>query len=361
MACRCKLVDDRGQPLPVGRTRAIVERLSRRQARDRPSGAHPGARSSPPRSAVDAAVSVERLTKRYGHTTAVEDVSFEVEPGEVFGVVGPNGAGKTTILECIEGLRRPDGGRVRVLGLDPWRDRYAVRECIGVQLQTAALPERIRVGEAIALFADLYRRRGDPGAALRRVGLADRRASAVAHLSGGQRQRLFIALALVHEPEVLFLDELTTGLDPQARRDVWALVGDIRSTGATIVLTTHFMEEAERLCDRVAIVDRGRLVALDTVERLIASLGAERRVSFTHPGRLDPESLLALPGVLRVERLGDRVVVSVRGTGTSGRVTTALEESGVAFDELRVERPTLEDVFLARTGGQPPGDHAPRA
>ncbi len=307
------------------------------------------------------AASVERLSKRYGSVRAVEDVSFTIETGEVFGIVGPNGAGKTTILECIEGLRRPDEGRVRVLGLDPWRERYALRERIGVQLQTAALPERIRVGEAVTLFADLYRRRGDPEAALRRVGLDDRRGAAVAHLSGGQRQRLFIALALVHEPEVVFLDELTTGLDPQGRRDAWDLVRDIRERGATVVLTTHFMEEAERLCDRVAIFDLGRVVALDTVGRLIASLGEERRVAFTHIGALDDAAVRALPGVVRVERLGDRVVVSVRGTGTAGRVTTALEETGVAFDDLRVERPTLEDVFLARTGARLPGADAPEA
>ena len=307
------------------------------------------------------AASVERLSKRYGSVRAVEDVSLTIETGEVFGIVGPNGAGKTTILECIEGLRRPDEGRVRVLGLDPWRERYALRERIGVQLQTAALPERIRVGEAVTLFADLYRRRGDPEAALRRVGLDDRRGAAVAHLSGGQRQRLFIALALVHEPEVVFLDELTTGLDPQGRRDAWDLVRDIRERGATVVLTTHFMEEAERLCDRVAIFDLGRVVALDTVGRLIASLGEERRVAFTHIGALDDAAVRALPGVVRVERLGDRVVVSVRGTGTAGRVTTALEETGVAFDDLRVERPTLEDVFLARTGARLPGADAPEA
>ncbi|TVR90163.1 MAG: ABC transporter ATP-binding protein [Trueperaceae bacterium] len=296
------------------------------------------------------AVTVDQLTKRFGSVTAAAGVSFTIESGAIFGIVGPNGAGKTTILECIEGLRRPDAGRVRVLGLDPWRDRFELRERIGVQLQTAALPERIRVGEAVALFADLYRRRGDPAAALRRVGLDDRRDATVAHLSGGQRQRLFIALALVHEPDVVFLDELTTGLDPQARRDAWALVRDIRARGATVVLTTHFMEEAERLCDRVAIVDRGRVVALDSVGRLIASLGEERRVAFTHLGVIDEAAVLSRPGVVRVERIGDRVVVSVRGTGTAGRVTTALEESGVAFDDLRVERPTLEDVFLARTG-----------
>lgn len=307
---------------------------------------------------MDPVVSVEGLRKTYGSVTAADDVGFAVAPGEVFGMVGPNGAGKTTILECVTGLRKPDTGRVRVLGLDPQRDRYAVRERIGVQLQAAALPDALRVGEAVALFASLYRHRGDPDAALRRVGLDERRNARVGALSGGQRQRLFIALALVHEPEVVLLDELTTGLDPQARRGAWALVREIRERGATVILTTHFMEEAERLCDRVAIVDRGRIVALDTVGRLIASLGEERRVTFDHEGAFDDARVRDLPGVVRVERLGDRVIVSVRGVGTAGRVTTALEEAGVAFDDLRVERPTLEDVFLARTGSAYAGGHA---
>ncbi len=243
--------------------------------------------------------------------------------GEVFGIVGPNGAGKTTVLECMSGLRRPDAGPVRVLGLDPQADRYAVRERIGVQLQAAALPDALRVGEPVTLFAAFYPRTGDPMEALRRVGLEERRAARVAALSGGQCQRLFIALALVHEPEVVLLDELTTRLDPQARRDAWALVREIRERGATVILTTHFMEEAERLCDRVAIIDRGRVVALDSVGRLIASLGEERRVVFTYEDAIDGTSLRGLPGV------------------------------------VRVERPTLEDVFLARTGGAPSVGDAP--
>ena len=310
---------------------------------------------------MDPVVTVDDLRKTYGDVRAADDVTFEVTRGEIFGMVGPNGAGKTTVLECVTGLRRPDAGRVRVLGLDPQRDRYAVRERIGVQLQAAALPDAIRAGEAVALFASFYPRAGDPTEALRRVGLEGRRDVRVSTLSGGQRQRLFIALALVHEPEVVLLDELTTGLDPQARRDAWALVREIRERGATVILTTHFMEEAERLCDRVAIVDHGRVVALDTVGRLIASLGEERRVTFTHEDALDEARVRDLPGVVRVERLGDRVVVSVRGVGTAGRVTTALEEAGVAFDALRVERPTLEDVFLARTGRAMAAADAPSA
>ena len=300
---------------------------------------------------MDQVVTIDALRKTYGTVIAADDVAFEVNRGEVFGIVGPNGAGKTTVVECISGLRRPDAGRVRVLGLDPHADRYAVRERIGVQLQAAALPDALRVGEAVTLFASFYPHAGDPMEALRWVGLEERRAARVAALSGGQRQRLFIALALVHEPEVVLLDELTTGLDPQARRDAWALVRQIRERGASVILTTHFMEEAERLCDRVAIVDSGRVVALDSVGRLIASLGEERRVTFTYADVLDEERLRGLSGVVRLERVGDRVIVSVRGVGAAGRVTTALEEAGVAFDELRVERPTLEDVFLARTGG----------
>lgn len=298
-------------------------------------------------------VTVEHLSKAYLDQVAADDVSFAVAEGEIFGMVGPNGAGKTTIIECVEGLRRPDAGRVRVLGLDPWRDPFALRERIGVQLQTAALPERIRVGEAVTLFASFYRRAADERSALERVGLVDRWHVPVAALSGGQRQRLFIALALVHEPEVVFLDELTTGLDPQARRDTWDIVRAIRDAGTTVMLTTHFMEEAERLCDRVAVVDHGRIVALDTVGRLIAALGEERRVTFTLDGRLDPRSVSGLEGVVRAEQVGDRAIVSVRGIGTAGRVTTALEEAGVPFRDLRVERPSLEDAFLALTGRSP--------
>ena len=203
----------------------------------------------------EAVVAVDGLAKRYGNLAAVDGISFQVGRGEIFGMVGPNGAGKTTTVECVEGLRRPDAGRVTVLGLDPWRDAPALRERMGVQLQTASLPQRIKVGEAVGLFASFYRQAADGDALLARLGLGDTRKQYVSQLSGGQRQRLFVALALINRPEVVFLDELTTGLDPQGRRAIWDLVREMRAEGATVVLTTHFMDEAERLCDRVAIVD----------------------------------------------------------------------------------------------------------
>ena len=267
-------------------------------------------------------------------------------------MVGPNGAGKTTTIECIEGLRQRDGGDVQVLGLDPSSDRYQLRERIGVQFQSAALPDRIRVWEALDLFAAFYRRSADWQPLLERMGLAEKRDASFASLSGGQKQRVFIALALVNSPDLVFLDELTTGLDPQARRAMWDEVRGIRERGTTVFLTTHFMEEAERLCDRVAIVDHGKIVALDTPQNLIDSLGADHRVVFEVEGTLNEESLRAVPGVVRVERAGGRVVVYGQEDGLVKGVVDALEAEGIRFVNLRTERPTLEDLFLALTGQQ---------
>ncbi len=223
---------------------------------------------------MQAVIQVEHLRKAYGPVVAVDDISFEVNAGEIFGMVGPNGAGKTSTVECIEGLRPQSGGTIRVLGYDPQVNRYALREHIGVQLQEAALQDRLRVWEALDLYASFYPRSVDQSALLEQVGLSEKRDSRFARLSGGQKQRLFIALALLHDPEVVFLDELTTGLDPQARRVMWEMVREMRTRGKTVFLITHSMEEAERLCDRIAIVDHGRLVALDTPEHLISNLGA---------------------------------------------------------------------------------------
>jgi ABC-2 type transport system ATP-binding protein len=222
---------------------------------------------------MTAVIQVEGLRKRYREVTAVDGIGFEVAEREVFGIVGPNGAGKTTTVEIVEGLRRPDGGRVRVLGLDPGRDGPRLRQRIGAQLQKAALPDRLKVWEALDLYASFYDRAVPWPELLDQWGLTDRRGAAVGTLSGGERQRLLIALALVGRPQVVFLDELTTGLDPQARRDTWELVRAMRDAGATVVLVTHLMEEAERLCDRVAVIDRGRLVALDTPRALVARAG----------------------------------------------------------------------------------------
>ena len=295
-------------------------------------------------------IEVRDLLKQYPDVTAVDGVSFEIREGEIFGMVGPNGAGKTTTIECIEGLRSPDAGNVQVLGLDPQRDGYQLRERIGVQLQESALPYRIKIWEAMDMFASFYSRSVDWRPLLEQLGLAEKYKASFTTLSGGQKQRLFIALALLNDPDLVFLDELTTGLDPQARRAMWDLVRGIREQGKTVFLTTHFMEEAERLCDRVAIMDHGKIVALDTPENLIRSLGAENRVVFSVAERFDERGLQTLSVVARVEQVGERVVVYGRGDGLVSGVVNALEADGVRFRDLRTEQPSLEDVFLALTG-----------
>lgn len=295
-------------------------------------------------------VQVERLRKVYGHVVAVDDISFEVRQGEIFGMVGPNGAGKTTTIECLEGLRRPEQGQVSVLGLNPQTDGYALRERIGMQLQESALPDRLRVWEALDLYASFYRHSIDWQPLLERLGLADKRNAPFAKLSGGQKQRLFIALALLNDPELVFLDELTTGLDPQARRAMWDLVREIRNRGKTVFFTTHFMEEAERLCDRVAVIDRGNIIALDTPENLIRSLGVDSRLVFSVDGALASDPLQALTGVTRVEQNGERVIVYGRGEALVSNVVNLLTKNGIRFRDLRTEQPTLDDVFLAMTG-----------
>jgi ABC-2 type transport system ATP-binding protein len=298
----------------------------------------------------DTVISAKDLVKEYPGIRAVDGVSLEVQRGEIFGMVGPNGAGKTTTIECLEGLRRPDSGVVEVLGLDPLRSPYQLRDMIGIQFQSAALPDRIKVWEALDLFASFYRHPADWRALLRQMGLEEKRDDYFGKLSGGQKQRLFIALALVGSPRLVFFDELTTGLDPQARRAMWDLMRDIRSQGTTIFLTTHFMEEAERLCDRVAVMDHGKVIAMDTPQALIASLAAENRVVFeVAPGSV-VTSLQHVPGVVRVERIDDRVAVYGRGDGLVGGVVNAMDSQGIHFADLRTEQPTLEDVFLAMTG-----------
>jgi ABC-2 type transport system ATP-binding protein len=301
-------------------------------------------------------IAVKNLRKTYGATVAVEDISFEVNEGEIFGMVGPNGAGKTTTIECLEGLRRPDRGEMKVLELDPIRQERQLRLSIGTQLQQTSLPERLKVGEALDLFASFYPHPADWRTLLEQLSLADKRNAYVSKLSGGQRQRLFIALALVNAPQLVFLDELTTGLDPQARHAIWDLVRSICAEGKTVFLTTHLMEEAERLCDRVAIIDHGRLVALDTPADLIRGLEAESRVVFTVDNGYSPEPLQKLAGVSRVEKTGPRVVVYGHANGQNGheplvaQVVTALAAQSVPFTDLRTEQPNLEDVFLSLTG-----------
>jgi ABC-2 type transport system ATP-binding protein len=295
-------------------------------------------------------IEVKNLQKTYRDIHAVDDISFEVNEGEIFGMVGPNGAGKTTTIECIEGLRRADGGNVKLHGMDPYLNRQAVARKIGIQLQESALPPRLRVGEALELFSSFYEHRANVEELLTRLGLTEKRTATYSKLSGGQKQRLFIALALVNQPEMVFFDELTTGLDPQARRSMWDLVRQVRDNGCTVFLTTHFMEEAERLCDRVLIIDHGKIVALDTPESLIRSLGVEKRLVFTLPENQAVPPLADLPQVLRIERSGERFVVYGQGERFTSAVIDALEESQVHFLDLRTEQPNLEDVFLALTG-----------
>ncbi|MDF5757898.1 ABC transporter ATP-binding protein [Spongiactinospora sp. TRM90649] len=296
-----------------------------------------------------AVIEVRDLTKKYGTFTALDGVSLSVEEGEIFGILGPNGAGKTTTVECMEGLRRADSGSISVLGVDPAKDRRALSDRIGVQLQQSLLPENIKVSEALRLYASFYDRPRDWRELLRQWGLEDRRDARFGKLSGGQKQRLFIALALVGDPRVAFLDELTTGLDPAARRATWELVKRVRDEGVTVVLVSHFMDEVEELCDRVAVFDRGRVVATDTPSGLVASLDAEHRMRFRPVAPLDEALIAALPGVASVTRSGSMVTV----TGTGDFVTTvtaALARHHVPVADLRVEQRTLDDAFLALTG-----------
>ena len=295
-------------------------------------------------------VHVSDIAKTYGSTVAVDGISFEVREGEIFGLIGPNGAGKTTTMECVEGLRKPDRGSIQVLGLDPLRDTYALQNRIGVQLQEAQLQKRIKVGEAVGLWASLYATSIDTARLLDQLGLSDKRDAWFMTLSGGQKQRLFIALALINDPEIVFLDELTTGLDPQARRAIWELVRSIRARGKTVFLTTHLMEEAERLCDRVAIIDHGRRVDIGTPAELVARHCPERTVIVTTADASAAESLARVASATALER--DGVVLTVRGRGSSllTEVIDCLAEHRIRVDDVRTEIPTLEDVFLRLTG-----------
>ncbi|MEU6075126.1 ABC transporter ATP-binding protein [Micromonospora sp. NPDC047074] len=294
-------------------------------------------------------IEVEHLHKRYGEKIAVDDVSFSVEKGEIFGVLGPNGAGKTTTVECVQGLRRADGGSVRVLGLDPLRDRTEVRQRVGAQLQESQLPDKLRVREALDLYRSFYRNQADIDELLTDLGLTEQRNTYFQKLSGGQKQRLSVALALVGQPEIAILDELTTGLDPQGRRDTWDLVERIRDRGVTIVLVTHFMEEAERLCDRLAIIDRGRVVAIDSPAGLLTRVGSEHRVHFRPVEPVEDAWLLPLPDVTGVSHDGAEVTV----TGTEEvlqAVLSVLNGRGIRYTALRVAQPSLDDAFVSLTG-----------
>jgi ABC-2 type transport system ATP-binding protein len=294
---------------------------------------------------VEHALVVEGLRKHYGATRAVDGVDLVVEEGEIFGLLGPNGSGKTTTVECTHGLRVPDAGRIRILGLDPHSDPSALRTLVGAQLQDSALPDRIRVAEALRLFAALVRQPVDVAVALEQWGLAHKRNASYASLSGGQRQRLHVALALVTRPKLVFLDEMTTGLDPNARREVWEVIEQVRREGTTVVLVTHFMDEAERLCDRLAVMAGGRIVAQGTPAQLVRDHGGQTRVRLDVPAGSVLPDLASLKGVDQVE-VGDGSVAILGSGPFLPGLGHALVEGGLSTVEMDVRQPSLEDAYV---------------
>jgi ABC-2 type transport system ATP-binding protein len=297
-------------------------------------------------------VEVNGLRKSYGGKDVVRDVSFAVDEGEIFGILGPNGAGKTTVVECVEGLRTPDAGDIRVAGLDPRRDQTAMAEVLGVQLQTSELQPKLTVSEALELYSAFYSDPLDWRTLADRLSLGSLLHQRFGKLSGGQRQRLFIALALVGRPRVVVFDELTTALDPRARRETWTLVEEVRRSGVTILLVTHFMEEAQRLCDRIAVLDRGRIVAIDTPAGLIRLSDSQTVISFRPSRPLPDADLRALPGALSVAEHGGQLTIT--GTDeTANAVISLLAANGVTAAQLRVLDATLDEAFLHLTGTNP--------
>jgi ABC-2 type transport system ATP-binding protein len=295
------------------------------------------------------AVEITHLRKTYGALVAVDDVSFSVAEGEIFGLLGPNGAGKTTTAECAVGLRSPDSGTIALMGLDPHADAAQIHEIVGVQLQASALPDKLRVGEILDMYRSFYRDPADVGELIEVLGIAGKRQDYYRSLSGGQRQRLSVALALIGQPKIAVLDEMTTGLDPQARRDAWGLIEGIRNRGVTIVLVTHFMEEAERLCDRVALIDHGRIVALDTPLGLATRARDGKSVRFVPSAPFGDELLRKLPEVTRVERKGPHVVVTGTGELVNAVILT-LAAAGVTAGDVQLDSSNLEDAFVKLTG-----------
>jgi len=295
-------------------------------------------------------IEVSSLRKSYGGSLAVDDVSLAVVEGEIFGLIGPNGAGKTTTMECVEGIRKPDSGAISVLGMDPRRDAHALQNRIGIQLQEAQLQKRIKVWEAIDLWSSLYSRNVDTDALVERLGLAEKRNAWFMTLSGGQKQRVFIALALIHDPEVIFLDELTTGLDPQARRAIWGLVTDLKNRGMTVFLTTHLMEEAERLCDRVAIIEHGRIIEIGSPASLVRKHCPQRAVVFSCDREGVSELLGRIPGAKSISSEGLAHTVSGVGDDFVTDIIRFVSQQQLRIKDFRTIVPTLEDVFLKLTG-----------
>ena len=292
-------------------------------------------------------VTVQHLVKRYGEFAAVNDISFSIKEGEIFGVIGPNGAGKTTTVECISGLRTPDSGSISVNGISPQKDRNRIREFVGVQLQETALPPRLKVGEAVDLFASFYPNPLNPEELLESLGIKQIEDSIYMKLSGGHKQRLSIALALVGRPQIAILDELTTGLDPEARRETWDLIEGIRRRGTTVILVTHFMDEAERLCDRLALINQGTLAVLDTPEAIAATAGGSR-VRFVPSRQVDDNTLLAIPGATQVERK-ERYVTVIGSGDLALSVMSFLARIGVGVSELEAKKGSLDDAFVELT------------
>ncbi|MCP3996741.1 MAG: ABC transporter ATP-binding protein [bacterium] len=294
------------------------------------------------------AIEVENLTKTYGGVNVVDGISFHVDEGEIFGIVGPNGAGKTTTVESVAGLRRPDSGSISVLGMDPQRDRLELTQRLGVQLQESALQDRIRVAEVLDLYASFYDHPADWRELLGRLGLEEKENANYSSLSGGQKQRLAVALALVGSPEIAILDELTTGLDPQARRSVWGTIEQIRDNGVTVVLVTHFMEEAERLCDRVMVVAQGQVTAIDTPAGLVERMGGACRIRFRPSVHVEDEALTSLSDVDSLVRSGDQIEI-VGGGDVVHAVTSLLAQRQIIAHDLRIEQDNLEDAYLSLT------------
>jgi ABC-2 type transport system ATP-binding protein len=320
-------------------------------------GSEPGASMAPgpqAKAASRSAVEISHLRKTYGPLVAVDDVSFSVTEGEIFGILGPNGAGKTTTVECAIGLRSPDSGAILLMGIDPQADKAHIHEITGVQLQSGAFPAKLRVGEIIDMYKSFYRHPADVGELVGALGLADKRKSYYGSLSGGQQQRLSVVLALIGAPKIAVLDEMTTGLDPQARRDAWELIEHVRDRGTTVLLVTHFMEEAERLCDRVALIDSGRIVALDTPAGLAARAMSAKTVRFLPSAPFDESLLTRLPEVTAIEHDGHHIVVT--GTGElATAVIVAMHTAGVEAHDVRIDASTLEDAFVRLTGSHLPG------
>ena len=298
----------------------------------------------------EAIVEVKNLCKSYRKIKAVDDISFKIYKGEIFGLVGPNGAGKTTAIECIEGLRKPDSGSLKVMDLNPTANGRTLRNSIGIQLQESQLPARLKVWEAISLFSSFYKKNIESTPLLKELGLEEKKGSYFDKLSGGQKQRLFIALALLNDPDLIFLDELTTGLDPQARRATWNLITDIRKRGKTIFLTTHFMEEAERLCDRVAIMDHGKIMALDAPQNLIRNISMETRLMFSVTDSLELNVLNNIKSISKYEKSGDNIIVHGHDKKMVKDTVNFLVNNNIDFHDLKTEQATLEDVFLTLTG-----------